>query len=451
MMQSLQVFISYARKDGSPFAANLHAALEAAGFDASLDLLDIVPGEAWEERLRRLLLSADTIVYIITPASILSERCAWEIEEADRLKKRVVPVMAIAVPVQDLPPQLSRLHWIDFTGALSFGEALRQLATSLRMDADWVRMHSLYHNEAASWLTNQKPEDQLLRGTRLDEATTWLSGWKPGAPEPTDAQRGFIAASEQAEARRIDTRRQELEEKERLLKRSARAMRIAQISVGLMLVSVLAGGAYLLSLRQALLLAESESEFQQASNSALVEQLADASTSAGIDVNLKDRINEAIDASSGAAGDRAATGSSPGRGPASMPAPETSQPSKGVLGGWNIDVFACEGPGAAANILRQDRVIAALTQQQAAQNTDGMEQDGLPIGGVRRKGLAVETNARPGYNVRSDQIRAEAGEGDAANQLGTILATQTGLSFEQVRSKTRTVNYISVFLCSGEP
>lgn len=471
MSQKLDVFISYARADGSPFATGLHAALEAAGFDASLDQHDIVPGEPWEDRLRRLLQKADTVIYVVTPAAVQSERCAWEIEEAERLRKRVIPVVAIEVPMQDLPAALSRLNFIFFTRDKSFGEALLQLATALRTDAGWIREHSQYLNEAASWIVKGKPDDQLLMGSRLEGARTWLAGWKPGAPEPTQDQRAFLAASEAAEARRNDTRRQELEEKERLLKRSSRAMRVAQVTVGLMLAGVIGGGAYLIHLRAqaaadrvsadtawrvadaaelTLLETQRESDERQNAIDALIQQLKGARDAGGMDRNLQESINEALDASSGAAPDGGLGDGSPGRGPASTEQPEMNQTSKGVLGGWNIDVFACDGPGAATNMVRQARVIAALAQEQAAQTAIGAQQGVLPIGGVRPKTLSVETNARPGYQVRSDQIRAELIEEEAANQLGAILSSATGLTLQQIRSKTRTVNYISVFLCSGE-
>ena len=49
-----EVFISYARVDGA-FAGRLRDVLIKAGFAAYLDIHDIKPGEAWQERLTGLI------------------------------------------------------------------------------------------------------------------------------------------------------------------------------------------------------------------------------------------------------------------------------------------------------------------------------------------------------------------------------------------------------------
>ena len=56
--QKLKVFISYSRKD-SDFAGDLLTGLQACGFEPYLDKRDIAPGEPWEERLARLIQSAE--------------------------------------------------------------------------------------------------------------------------------------------------------------------------------------------------------------------------------------------------------------------------------------------------------------------------------------------------------------------------------------------------------
>jgi hypothetical protein len=52
-----------------------------------LDRHDIAAAEDWEARLGALILGADTIVFILSPAAVRSERCAWEVERAAELGK----------------------------------------------------------------------------------------------------------------------------------------------------------------------------------------------------------------------------------------------------------------------------------------------------------------------------------------------------------------------------
>lgn len=75
MTARLKVFISYARSDGSALADELVTALEVAGFEGYLDRHDISAGEDWEQRLGTLIRQADTVVFLITPSAVASERC----------------------------------------------------------------------------------------------------------------------------------------------------------------------------------------------------------------------------------------------------------------------------------------------------------------------------------------------------------------------------------------
>jgi hypothetical protein len=78
--EKLKVFISYSRKDSAEFADELLAGLEVAGFAPFLDRHDIVPGERWEARLGDLIEQSDTVVFVVSPEAVKSERCVWEVD-----------------------------------------------------------------------------------------------------------------------------------------------------------------------------------------------------------------------------------------------------------------------------------------------------------------------------------------------------------------------------------
>src|SRR5215831_13207663 len=91
--EKLKVFISYSRRDSADFADELVAGLEYGGFTPFLDRHDISPGEPWQQRLGGLIQQADTIVFVISPESVKSERCVWEVDEALTQSKRIIPVV----------------------------------------------------------------------------------------------------------------------------------------------------------------------------------------------------------------------------------------------------------------------------------------------------------------------------------------------------------------------
>src|SRR5215475_6096992 len=88
----LRVFISYSRDD-LEFADQLDAALNAYSFECIIDRHGISGGEDWKRRLGNLIREADTVVFVLSPTSARSEICEWEVDEATRLGKRILPII----------------------------------------------------------------------------------------------------------------------------------------------------------------------------------------------------------------------------------------------------------------------------------------------------------------------------------------------------------------------
>jgi formylglycine-generating enzyme required for sulfatase activity len=197
--QKLKVFISYSRRDSSDFAEELVAGLELAGFAPFLDRHDIAAGEDWEARLNGLVQQADTIVFVISPESTKSERCAWEIDKAAAETKRVLPIIFKSVPDSDIPERMRRLQFVRFDTSPGITRPLAQLAEALRQDIDWIREHTRLSELAQRWSRRGHPESLLLRADDLAAAQSWTDKRPSSAPPTTDSIRTFIAASRQAE------------------------------------------------------------------------------------------------------------------------------------------------------------------------------------------------------------------------------------------------------------
>ena len=197
--EKLKVFISYSRRDSSDFADELLAGLELAGFAPFLDRHDIAPGEKWEERLGGLIAQADTIVFVVSPEAVRSERCQWEVDNGFAASKRVLPVIWKHVPESDIPDQLRARQFVRFDAGSGFARQLGQLAEALRQDVDWIREHTRLGELAARWDGRGRPEGLLLRGDDVVAAQSWTEQWKPGEPEVSQKVRAFIEASKQTE------------------------------------------------------------------------------------------------------------------------------------------------------------------------------------------------------------------------------------------------------------
>jgi hypothetical protein len=252
----LRVFISYSRDD-LDFADQLAAALDFSGFECFIDREGISGGEAWKRRLGNLISEADTVVFVLSPSSARSEICDWEVEEATRLNKRILPVICRPLEGVSPPPRLQDLNYIFFykepkVPGSGFGTGLASLITALNTDFDWLREHTRYLQRAIEWDKGGRPANRLLSGNDIVDAKAWVARRPKGAPEPTALQLDFIRASEEEAEARLSEQRKQLEamaaaqaeretalhDREEALKQRARVARVRNIA--LVAVSILA-------------------------------------------------------------------------------------------------------------------------------------------------------------------------------------------------------------------
>ena len=112
--RKLKVFISYSRADMG-FADEIVDGLDFdGGFEVSIDRESIIEGEDWKKRLGALIADADTIVFVLSPDSAQSDICAWEVEEAHRLSKRILPALWRPVGKTPVPAKLAALNYVRF-------------------------------------------------------------------------------------------------------------------------------------------------------------------------------------------------------------------------------------------------------------------------------------------------------------------------------------------------
>jgi hypothetical protein len=156
-----RVFVSHARAD-TGFADQIGAFLHNAGFQPLLDRYES-GGEGWEDRIGRLIEDSDALVLVLTEASANSEMCVWEVEEAQRLSKRVM--LVLPQPLRGVARELAGLNTIYFysdpTIANSgFYDGQRRLEAALR-GAERVR--------PAAAPPRPSPQDEMREARRAEQ------------------------------------------------------------------------------------------------------------------------------------------------------------------------------------------------------------------------------------------------------------------------------------------
>ena len=240
--ETLKVFISYSRDDMA-FADELVGGLEYdGGFEVTIDRHAIHEGEDWKVRLSALIAEADTIIFILTPKSATSPICQWEVEEAVRLSKRILPVQALPLEGVTPPKELGRLNYVRFDPlddgrTRSFMDGLKGLRRALNTDINWLREHNRLLGRALEWDAANRAENRLLLGSDIEITKDWLERQPKDAPPPTELHHDFISASEQAQTTRLSDERRRAETLERAVTRTRWAL------AGAVVLALAAGAA----------------------------------------------------------------------------------------------------------------------------------------------------------------------------------------------------------------
>lgn len=191
------VFLSYARED-SPFVKRLQQALSDQGRDVWVDWEDIPPSAEWLAEIAAAVEAADTFVFVLTPASLGSETCLYELKHAHENNKRIVPVVSRDVEAPHVPESLARLNWLFFREKDDFDTAFRTLIATIETDLGWVRAHTRLLVRAREWESHRQDTSYVLQGADLEEVESWLSRAADSKPRTTQLQMEYISASHRA-------------------------------------------------------------------------------------------------------------------------------------------------------------------------------------------------------------------------------------------------------------
>lgn len=217
------VFISYSRKDGE-FVRQLHDVLHAQGIDVWIDWQNIPLSANWWGEICEGIESANTFVFIMTPDSVASPICNFEIAHAVQHNKRIVPIVRQKVDeviafatllthklneyareilgsreLMSLARKcwnaLARHNWLSFDNTDNFQAALNQLLVILDTDLDHIKAHTYLTVRALGWHRNERSTDYLIRGEELVSMEKWFKNSETTEPKPSELQTQFMLAS----------------------------------------------------------------------------------------------------------------------------------------------------------------------------------------------------------------------------------------------------------------
>ncbi len=223
------VFISYSRLD-KDFVGNLRDALTNQQQEVWIDWESIPPSQTWWSEIQKGIARSNNFVLIMSPNSMSSPICQMEIEYAQQLGKRLIPVLhldykhkreeivkaiaeRLASPDQAVVRQLwgdrqpyilfdrierilSPIHYFVLRPEDSFTERFSALLDVIRTDYAYKEKHTTLELRALEWARRAGDVSFLLLEMELVEAQAWLAEAKYKQPAPTQLHFDYIRASE---------------------------------------------------------------------------------------------------------------------------------------------------------------------------------------------------------------------------------------------------------------
>lgn len=205
-MSSSDVFVSYRRTDVA-FARQLSVAFAQAERTAWIDWEDIPPGARdFTREIAAGIEQANVFVAVLSPAFLGSEYCLQELIYADRLNKRIIPVVVAPIDDAEVPECIRSINWVYFIPHAghenAFATAFEAVTQAIDTDYDHLREHTKLLARALDWQNHDKNTSFSLSGDELEAAEQWLSKASGLSPHPVDVHTEFILRSRQWQTRR---------------------------------------------------------------------------------------------------------------------------------------------------------------------------------------------------------------------------------------------------------
>jgi len=218
MPKANEVFISYSRRN-KEFALALQQQLRMAGIDAWLDTEDIPKSAEWWRAIRQGIDGANVFLCVISPDSLTSEVCNWEVAHAIKRHKKIVPLLFRDVFHDGTVPRIQPMIWANperepisaaqnwtFLQARNFinidernfYQAVPDVIRAIRINLPYVEFHTQLTVRALEWEARRRSASFALRGEGLREAERWLAASPGQDPPPAMMQVEYIRASRQA-------------------------------------------------------------------------------------------------------------------------------------------------------------------------------------------------------------------------------------------------------------
>lgn len=201
MVETTKIYLSHSGRDREKLAWLYHVLAEDPDLTVLSPLDEVPPSQERTAQQEMLIRQSDTVLFVLSPNSAGSDACAGQLDLAESLNKRVIPIVIEYVD-GPVPAAVSKLDHIFATDRGDSADAIASIKAAINSNIGWIREHTRHAERAGRWHAAARPEAQVLRGSDLQIAETWLVHQPKDTPHPTQEQRRFVLESRKSATRR---------------------------------------------------------------------------------------------------------------------------------------------------------------------------------------------------------------------------------------------------------
>lgn len=191
-------------------ALEFRARVKQVGIDVWMDTEELSPATLWESEIEHAIARSEIFVAFITPHYLRSSACRLEVEQANRQRKRIFPVIDTSIDDQQIPEMLGRFHWFRLEPGAASEANLAAFSMSLQQalyeDRDRLRLCTDLTTRARRWKAASHDKSLTLRGAELKRSREVIGsqgkGGIPGEPSVGEEVLELIAFSERLQSKR---------------------------------------------------------------------------------------------------------------------------------------------------------------------------------------------------------------------------------------------------------
>ncbi|AFY40426.1 YD repeat protein [[Leptolyngbya] sp. PCC 7376] len=194
-----QLFFAHANSDTETMQS-LRQQMRRAGYSVWTPEADIQSGQDVQAEILRGIEGADSFIYLMSSQSLESSDCQSQLQYAQTLKKRIIPIRLESIGSDTLPANQQKFSWIDCTSdeAASKQLAIAQVLKAIKEESSFYEQHRQILVKALSWDRQKRPKSLLLQGQDFTLAEQWLALSKTEqSSRATDLQQIYIKASQE--------------------------------------------------------------------------------------------------------------------------------------------------------------------------------------------------------------------------------------------------------------